>query len=303
MVEFIVPSKEENKILEQLENSYTKISEMTPDQRTFLNALVLRNKPKKLLEIGVSAGGSSVIILNAIKDFPGSKLYSIDLFEQWYKDNSRKTGYAVDAYPQLKTKWTLCTGALALHFMDKIGGDIDFCLIDTAHVNPGELFDVLMVLPYLKDGAVMVFHDVALHTYYFVEKKCEWGTKAITNCLLMSAITGLKYVQGNYMREGEKYFPNIAGVKIGKETKENIFEIYNLLLLKWSYLPTDNQEKEILAHFKRHYDEQYIQYLKDVFAYQRRIMVYDKRYMIKDLIEKIIGRKNIISIKKIIGKK
>jgi hypothetical protein len=36
---------------------------------------------------------------------------------------------------------------LALRFMDTIDGEIDFCFIDTAHVNPGEIFDVLMVLP------------------------------------------------------------------------------------------------------------------------------------------------------------
>jgi predicted O-methyltransferase YrrM len=119
-VDFIVPSVDENKILDQLDASYKKISEMTPDQGAFLNTLILRNKPKKLLELGVSAGGSSIIILNAIKNFPEAKLYSIDLSDNWYKDTTKKSGFFVDNYPYLKSKWELFTGDLALNFMDKI---------------------------------------------------------------------------------------------------------------------------------------------------------------------------------------
>ena len=47
------------------------------DQK-FLYSLIRKFEPKKLLEIGVSAGGSSSLILNAIKELPNSKLYSID---------------------------------------------------------------------------------------------------------------------------------------------------------------------------------------------------------------------------------
>jgi predicted O-methyltransferase YrrM len=92
-VELVIPTEEEDRILEQLDNAYTKVSEMTTDQRSFLNTMILRNKPEKLLEIGVSAGDSSVIMLNAITNFFNAKLYSIDLYEQWYKDSGKKTGY------------------------------------------------------------------------------------------------------------------------------------------------------------------------------------------------------------------
>ncbi|MDR2468499.1 MAG: hypothetical protein LBD22_06020, partial [Spirochaetaceae bacterium] len=117
-VDFIVPTADENSILEQLDDSYTKVSEMSRDESSFLNALILRNKPKKLLELGVSAGGSSVIMLNSIKEFPEAKLFSIDLMNNWYKDAAKKTGYIVDNYPRLKAKWELFTGSLALNFMD-----------------------------------------------------------------------------------------------------------------------------------------------------------------------------------------
>jgi predicted O-methyltransferase YrrM len=262
---------------------------MTLDERAFLNALILRNRPKKLLEIGVSAGGSSIIILNAIKDIPDAKLYSIDLNDYWYKDVGTKAGYFVENYPHLKSKWELFTGGLALKFIDIIGNGIDFCIIDTVHYNPGEIFDVLMVLPYLTDDAIIVFHDVKYHT--------SWRTQeGITNNLLMSTIMGEKILQGNTLH----IFPNIAGIKINLKTKENIYEIFNLLTIKWTYLPTDSQEKEIISHFEKYYNIYYINYLKDVFVYQKKIMQNDKRRRLKNIIKRIIGQKNVNRIRKIL---
>jgi len=147
-VEFISPTNYENEILDSLNDSYKTISEMSQDERQFLNAVILRNKPRKLVELGVSSGGSSIVILNAIKDIPNARLYSVDLNESWYRSNGKKTGYFVEKYSNLKPKWELCTGGFVSQFIDKIGNEIDFCLIDTAHYNPGEIFDFLMILPY-----------------------------------------------------------------------------------------------------------------------------------------------------------
>jgi predicted O-methyltransferase YrrM len=285
-VDFVIPTVSENEILDQLDNSYIKVSEMAPDQRAFLNALILRNKPKKLLELGVSAGASSIIILNSIKEFLEAKLYSIDLMDNWYKDIAKRTGYAVDDYPWLKTKWELFTGGLACNFMDKIlmGGGVDFCLIDTVHTNPGEIFDILMVLPFLEDNAIIVFHDTSLHTRYSLQKKYLLGERAITNNLLMSSITGRKILQGNY--EG-KYFSNIAGIRINKTTKENIFEIFNLLMIRWHYLPSERQEQEMMSWFEKYYDNYYIDYLKKIFLYQKIVIVNDKQNKMKEVIKRI----------------
>jgi predicted O-methyltransferase YrrM len=288
-IEFICPTEAENTILGELDNAYTKVSEMSFDERAFLNALILRNTPKKLLEIGVSSGGSSIVILNAIKNIPDAKLYSVDLNDNWYRDSGKKTGYFVDNYQQLKPKWKLLTGALTLKFIEQIGGGIDFCLIDTWHYNPGEIFDILMVLPYLTDDAIIIFHDVKLHT--------TWRTRAgITNNLLMSSITGRKLLQGDTQR----IFPNIAGIKTNAKTKENIYEIFNLLTIQWSYFPADSQEKEIVSFFKRHYDEYYAKYIVDVFAYQRELMKHDKKRKLKEIIKKVLGYKNIKLIKKLL---
>ncbi len=106
-IEFIIPTDYEKEILNRLNHSYLKISEMSNEDREFLTALILRYIPFKLMEIGVSGGGSSVVLLNAIKENHDAQLFSIDLRSDWYLDPKKKTGFIVDNYPDLKNKWRL----------------------------------------------------------------------------------------------------------------------------------------------------------------------------------------------------
>jgi predicted O-methyltransferase YrrM len=300
-ISFTTPMSEENKVLERLDGSYKAISEMKDAERAFLNALILRNKPVKLLEIGVSAGGSSIVMLNAIKDFPEAKLYSIDVSANWFKDKTKKTGYFVANYPELQPQWQLFTGGLSLKFLETIGSEIDFCLIDTMHINPGEIFDFLFVLPFLGENAVVVFHDISLHVEYFFRKKYRLVEKAITTDLLMSAISGHKYLpdyktefteygllrksskklpRNDEIRSYEKYpFPNIGAIKIDSSTGDNVFAIFNLLKLRWRYMPSAEQEQDILQWLDKFYDEYYVDYVKKVFAYQKKVIA--KKYIFR----------------------
>ena len=77
---------------------------MTSSEQSFLCELIQQKQPKKLLELGVAAGSSSVIILNSIKDIQGSHLTSVDYLTLWYRDESKSTGFVVDNYPELKKK-------------------------------------------------------------------------------------------------------------------------------------------------------------------------------------------------------
>lgn len=58
---------------------------MSLDVAYLINGLIRKHKPKNCLEIGVAKGGSSILILNAIKDLPDSRLVSIDLFTEFRK--------------------------------------------------------------------------------------------------------------------------------------------------------------------------------------------------------------------------
>ena len=170
-----------NKIKEKFEKA--KCSEMWANQREFLNGIIRKHKPKKILEIGVRHGGSSIIILNAINDFKESKLFSIDI------SLSEKIGNCVyKLFPEFLQKWTVFKGNIATEFMQSIGDNIDMLLIDTAHFEPGEILDFLIVLPFLKEEAIVIFHDIANQITANLGRN-EWAPYIIYN-----AIRGKKYL-------------------------------------------------------------------------------------------------------------
>lgn len=63
------------------------------------------------MEIGVSAGGTASLMLNAIKDLPNSKLYSIDRYNYYYRNKDKKPGWLVnEKFQEFMDKWTLFIG-------------------------------------------------------------------------------------------------------------------------------------------------------------------------------------------------
>jgi predicted O-methyltransferase YrrM len=101
-IERILPTNEENACLSPEGRDPCFLCEMSIEERAFLNALVLRNRPQKLLEVGVSAGGSSCILLDAIRQYATYRLkphlYAIDYLDYYYKDPMKKCGWLVDEY-------------------------------------------------------------------------------------------------------------------------------------------------------------------------------------------------------------
>ena len=85
-----------------------KCSIMWANQREFINGIIRKYRPRKILELGVLLGGSSIIILNAIKDIKNSHLFSIDI------KNTPKIGSCVqNKFTYLLNKWTLFKGNIA----------------------------------------------------------------------------------------------------------------------------------------------------------------------------------------------
>ena len=275
------PEKFENEIVDEINDILNiklvqemTISEMSYLERCFLNGIIRQTKPKKILELGVSAGGSSAIILNAIKDFDNAKLYSVDYNKKWCRDNSKDVGFIIDEkFSNLKNKWKLYTGGTAAKFMEEIGGEIDLCLIDTMHINPGEFLDFLIVLPYLKKNAILILHDIALH-YNSNERH------SITNCILFSCLRGkkLSFNEGLW-----NSFANIGAVILDENIKDNILDYLYLLTLPFEYLPTDNDILECQKLFSKHYKQD----LVDKFI---NIMLVNKKFFIND--KNLIESKN-----------
>jgi len=218
----------ETNFLEKIEGKINTLSEMTREEREFFNGLIRYHKPKKILEVGVSAGASSSIILNACSDYE-VEIHSIDYFDKWYRDREKNTGFLVsEAVGELADGWHLHTGTIAAKFMDKIGGDIDFCLLDTVHSNPGEFLDFLMILPYLKPDAIVVLHDVGLHT---IDISKPWFHDPLTtNGTLFSALRGQRFLPS---KKSYEFFANIGAIKLAPDLREDLWPFFNLLTLPW----------------------------------------------------------------------
>ena len=269
-MQIIKISDSAKKHITDLEPAYSYHSEMAPSEQLFLTELLLQDKPKKVLEVGVAAGSSSVLILNAIKDIPGSKLYSVDYSTEYYRDSNKKSGFITNEYPELEPKRTIYSGGLVSNFIEEIGGDIDFFFLDTMHVVPGELIDFLLVLPFLKKDATVVLHDTNLHT---------WGywPQANVNNLLISATSGVKMVPEIFestfyhnieSQHFDMYFPNIAAVKLDANQKDKVWDIFNLLTQKWLYIPAQEELKLIQEFFYKHYGEFYANFFENIVRYQ-----------------------------------
>ena len=132
-------------VLEKISQEIQTTSEMTVLERKFLNGLLNYFRPQKILEVGVSAGGSSAIILNTIKNSEKTKLFSLDYSTSYYKDSSFDVGWkAKELFPG-NQQWILKTGVDAAEVIEEIGSGIDFVLLDTVHRHPAETLSFISI--------------------------------------------------------------------------------------------------------------------------------------------------------------
>lgn len=231
-------------ILEKIGIGY---SEMTTFEASYLCALLRENNPQKILEIGVSAGGTTAIMLNCLAMIGSSADFSsIDISEYWYQDPSKKSGFMIDVAKQViqncNVKHEFLVGAIP-RWIDKVGDEIDFLILDTVHRLPGELLDFLVCLPYLKNGATVVLHDTMFHTFSGEEYRNGYATQVLLDVV--------KAKKNRIYRLNEEIFsPNIASFVIDEDTIRNVEDVFAALSLPWGYAP-----KRVLL---KEYREQYV---------------------------------------------
>ena len=253
------------KILPQLPEyvdprGYSHVSEMSEFDSAFLCGALKTFRPKKILEVGVSAGGSTVIILQALEDLGVSyEMYSVDASIESYRDKSKVSGFMAayakqHIFGNMNGAHEFHLGKILPQVIDEIGGGIDFVILDTVHSLPGEVLDFLAVLPYLTDNAIVVLHDVSLHQ---IEALYENATG-----VLFGAVTAEKFL--NFQPDSELFrYPNIAAFKVNGQTAENIENVFLSLILRWAYWPTDEQVKIYRQHYRRFYADALCEIFQD----------------------------------------
>ena len=204
--------------------------------------------------------GSSIIILNALKDIKNSHLYSIEI------NNSSHIGICVKKYFQnLANKWTLFKGNIAAKYIEEIGNNIDLAMIDTSHFEPGEILDFLMILPFLKNKAIVIIHDIDLQITSGTKKdmRYSWAPYIIFNLIM-----------------GKKVFPsgkgilnkNIGAIKLEGNQKRLTYDYCRALAGQWQYFLSKEQIKIITSYFKKYYSKECLIILNETIIFNREFV-------------------------------
>lgn len=282
-----------------LDPSITKC-EMTETETKFLIHQLVQNKPKKILEIGVAAGGTTQYILNNMPE--DARLFSVDISKNYYREKDKESGYIVKELcnDNIQKKWTTYLGYDIIDCIEDIGEDIDFVVIDTVHAMPGEYLSYLVVLPYLKENAVVILHDIHINYAYIggshtdLDKESikikSWQKNSYCTTLLFSTISSNHKI---ILRDG---ISNIGGIYIDDSTRENVFDVFQSLFAAWDYYPDLNMKK-YQEYINQNYPEKCGIYFKSCLQMQEAYIRYDERRLDKKLRKtagKILRRLQII---------
>lgn len=243
-------------------NSLMKDSEIA-----FLCGLIKDTKPKKIVEVGVAAGGTSAVILNCLHMLDlDTQMYSVDLAENYYNGNE-KSGYLV--YQAAASgidisNHHMMLGKVVAERIEEIGGEIDFLILDTMHCLPGEVLDFLALFPYLTPDAVVVLHDVRRHFYV---------SKSYATNILFNTVTADKYI------DNSQSYPNIAAFKINEDTPKYILDVFAGLMMPWYYLPSDEMMAAYESVLCKNYPESFMKLYEQAKDESKRLLERQQPYM------------------------
>ena len=210
-------------------------------------------------------------MLNAAETYGGAKVYACDLSTVQNApkfEGNTETGFVIKKYvPKYLDSWQLHAPGLINEHLDKIGKDIDFAFLDAAHLNPGEILDTILLLPYLKKDAVIVYHDTALHS---VVTKNHYIYASTTSCAVAtlkgSIITPPPYYNNSIIS-------NITAVKLdySYSYQQQASSLFLMLFnSEWKYFPSDEQMKSILISIEQHYGEEGLSLFKAIVDHQKK---------------------------------
>jgi predicted O-methyltransferase YrrM len=232
---------------------------MTPDESAFVCGIIRERSPKKILEIGVRKGGTTAVILEALDRLGlDATLYSVDL------DPNLPAGETLRHLPELTGRLRLMYGRDVSAFLDEIGGDIDLCVIDTAHYLPGEVLTFACVLPYLRMGATVVVHDQVCHFDVANPYVQTVGPEAYISCrVLFDTVVADKLVP-NLFPGRLCLAPNIGSFVVTPDTRKYARHLFSALMLPWRGLPGRQYLADVIRCLTACYPGHYVEYFKAV---------------------------------------
>ena len=249
-------SKPRDVVLQEIKDEIGS-PEMSEFESAFLCGLIKSKKPKKIVEIGVAEGGTTAIILECLKEsFQDEiiEMYSLDYSQKCYCNPSKQTGYLAikkieETKNQIKHQFKL--GDVAPRYLKEIGDEIDFIILDTLHVLPGEILDFLAILPLMSKNATVVLHDTSAH-------HITSSMQQICTQVLMDTVVAEKYIMEDPSRKGK--IPNISAFQITDDTRKYIGNVFMSLTLPWDMLQSDSEMELYHKWYQTYYEEEFIKW-------------------------------------------
>ena len=232
---------------------------MEKEENAFICGLIRERNPKKILEVGVNRGGSTIVLLKALDLLDSSAtLYSADILENLpAKDTLR-------SFPELTGRLELKHGRDVSAYLEEIGRGIDFCILDTAHFLPGEILNFLCIFPYLGPGATVIIHDQVFHFGLNDPYVRFLGVPSSISCrVLFDTVVADKLVP-NFSLDGWPKAPNIASFTITEDTRKYISSVLSSLMLPWRFMPNRNYLGDVIKSLSLNYPRQYVNYFRHI---------------------------------------
>ena len=141
---------------------------LPPSQGKQIRDLILKESPKRLLEIGSFIGISSHWIASALEDLGDGVLDSVDTFWSKYP-NRYHFSFLEDSYGHALNALNISglSHRINYHLNDSVAFSkrlsvlerFDFMFIDGDHTFPGMARDFISYYPHLKPGGIILLHD------------------------------------------------------------------------------------------------------------------------------------------------
>lgn len=225
---------------------YTKYTHMLHNEHGFLSGIIRKQRPKKVLEVGVAEGGTTALIIESLEMAEcRCEMYSIDLAKSY---NGSKVGFMKDIVKNIQfVDHTLFTETFLKNKIEDIGGEIDLVILDTTHNIPGEILEFLTCLPFLSKDAIVVLHDVNVCNYMATDsRKVIPSLRKICTKVLFTTVSGEKYFNYDNLE-------NIAAFKISDSTMENIDDVFFSLSHLWYFGFSEKDLNEYRNLFSKYY--------------------------------------------------
>lgn len=213
-------------ILKKLKNKSQK--SLSDENLVWICSMIEKYKPKRILEIGVSTGGSTAIYLNCIRKLKlKTELVSVDsetiAFYKKGKPAIASEVYELSKYLDL-TNFKLIKGKYISEVADDIGM-FDMIIMDTVHFIPGEVLDLLCLKNNIYKGTIIILDDINIESRYPYLYEQNLNSTS-SNAMILSSLNG-------ELLFPNEIFPEIGGIKL----KEDSFDENKLLLClchKWN---------------------------------------------------------------------